>query len=380
MDGSSPGRQVGPPGAGCTSAAWSPDGKWMYLSSSAGGAFHTWRQRFPDSQPEQITSGPTEEEGIAMASDGHSFVTAVGLRQSSVWLHDSSGERQVSLEGYSYDPKFTPDGKRLCYRILKGAMPMSDPSEMRIVDLDSGRNEAFLAGFAVVGFPRWAYDISPDGQQVVVEALDREGKHRLWVAPLDRRSPPRQIPNVQGDEPEFGPGGEIFFRAIEGSSAFAYRVRPDGTGLRKVVEQQVAMLDGFSPDRQWVAVKLPGTEGSSYEALPLRGGSPLPIFGKGKLPAGGDFYMWWSPDGRLFFISVPTTASLTSGRTYAIPLSSGRAFPQIPAGGFRSEAEITKLPGTRVIDTYDVALGPMPGVYAFTRVTVQRNLYRIPLR
>ena len=80
-DGSSRGRQVGPPGAGCTCAAWSPDGKWMYLNSSAGGAFHLWRQRFPDGKPEQITSGPTEEEGIAMAPDGRSLITAVGLKR-----------------------------------------------------------------------------------------------------------------------------------------------------------------------------------------------------------------------------------------------------------------------------------------------------------
>jgi len=45
LDGGSPGRQVGPPGARCTFAAWSPDEKWIYLSSSAGGAFHIWRQR-----------------------------------------------------------------------------------------------------------------------------------------------------------------------------------------------------------------------------------------------------------------------------------------------------------------------------------------------
>ena len=157
-DGSSAGRQVGPPSAGCTSGAWSPDGKWMYLNSSAGGAFHIWRQRFFDGQPEQITSGPTEEEGIAMAPDGRSFITAVGLRQSSVWIHDSTGERQVSLEGYSYDPKFTPDGKKLCYRILKGVLPVSDPTELRVVELDSGRNDALLPGFAVAGHWGGAYD------------------------------------------------------------------------------------------------------------------------------------------------------------------------------------------------------------------------------
>jgi serine/threonine protein kinase len=44
MDGSSTGHRVGPPDAECTFAAWSPDGKWIYLSSKAGGTFHTWRQ------------------------------------------------------------------------------------------------------------------------------------------------------------------------------------------------------------------------------------------------------------------------------------------------------------------------------------------------
>ena len=94
LDGSSAGQQVGPPTGQCTFAAWSPDGEWMYFSSDSGGAFHIWRQRFPDGQPEQITSGPTEEEGLAMAPDGRSFITAVGLTQSSVWLHDGGGDRQ----------------------------------------------------------------------------------------------------------------------------------------------------------------------------------------------------------------------------------------------------------------------------------------------
>ena len=70
---------------GCTFGAWSPDGKWIYLTSNAVGGNHIWRQRFPDGRPEQITSGPTEEEGIAMAPDGRSFVTAVALQNTSLW-------------------------------------------------------------------------------------------------------------------------------------------------------------------------------------------------------------------------------------------------------------------------------------------------------
>src|SRR5262249_52158328 len=163
-----------------------------------------------------------QEEGIAMAPDGRSFISAVGLRQGSIWIHDSTGERQVSLEGYSYDPKFTPDGKKLCYRMLNGALPLSGASELRVVELDSGRNEALLPGFSVAGPPGMAYDISPDSQRVVVAALDHEGKQRLWLARLDRRSPPRQIPNVEGRLPVFGPGDEIFFRILEGGSPYLY--------------------------------------------------------------------------------------------------------------------------------------------------------------
>src|SRR5713226_8073346 len=62
FDGSSPGRRVGPPGGACTDGGWSPDGKWIYVSSNTGGKFHIWRQRVSGGEPEQITSGATQEE------------------------------------------------------------------------------------------------------------------------------------------------------------------------------------------------------------------------------------------------------------------------------------------------------------------------------
>ncbi len=375
MDGSSPGRAVGPAHAGCTAGAWSPDGKTMYLNSSSGGVFHVWRQPFPDGEAEQITSGPTEEEGIAVAPDGRSFITAVGRKQGSVWLREPGRERQISLEGYSFDPAFTPDGKRLCYRILKGALPVSDPSELRVVDLDTGQNEAVLPGFAVTGMPGAGYSISPDGRQVVVTALDHEGKHRLWLASLDRRTPPRQLPGVEGQQPVFGPGGEIFFRGFERDSAFVYGIRSDGTGLRKVIQQPVAGVVSVSPGGRWLVVKLPGPEGSSTAAIPLRGGAPVPMF----THVGAEIRVRWSADDKWIHISLPTSAMLTSGRTLSVPLLPGSELPPMPVNGFVSGAEIAKLPGARVFDTYDFAPGPTIETYAIARETVQRNLYRIPI-
>jgi hypothetical protein len=65
-DGRSSSTLIGPTPSQCTTAAWSPDGKWMYFSANTGNGYHIWRQRFPNGVPEQITFGASEEQGIAM--------------------------------------------------------------------------------------------------------------------------------------------------------------------------------------------------------------------------------------------------------------------------------------------------------------------------
>jgi Tol biopolymer transport system component len=361
MDGSSHGRQVGPSSGGCTFAAWSPDGRWMYFTANPDGADHIWRQRFPDGQMEQLTSGPTEEQGIAMAPDGGSFVTAVALQNTSLWIHDASGDRQVSLEGNGANPKFTPDGKKLCYLIVREAPNnwtfYRDPGELRVADLESGRSEPVARGFQVLDF-----DISADGRQVVMWTADRG----IWLAPLDHSSAPRRVPNVEGAHPRFGPGGEIFFRKLGGRSTFVYRVNPDGSGLRKVIEQEVFGLIDVSRDGRWIEgwAPLPGNGPPAFQAFALDGGPPV--------TSGAFSPLRWSLDGRSLF---------TAGAwTYSVPLRPGESLPPIPAGGFHSEEEIARLPGARKINASNIVPGPSAEVYAFYRVTIQRNLYRIPIQ
>jgi Tol biopolymer transport system component len=337
----------------------------MYFSSNRGGGHHIWRQRFPDGSPEQVTSGPTEEEGIAMAADGRSFVTAVTLSDVSIWVHDASGDRAISLEGNSADPIFTPDGSKLCYRAVKQTpnemrFMGGEPGEVRVADLKSGRSESLAPGFEATD-----YDISADGRQVVMEAADPAGTARFWVVSFDRQSPPRQIPNVHGRTPRFGPSGEIYFRA----SGFIYSVRPDGTGLRKAVEQVAVLLGDVSRDGRWITAWSPAPGNQIMgQGLSLGGGPPVPI---------GSVWLHWSPDGGSLSISGGT---ISAGRSYIVPLAPGQALPKIPAAGFRSEQEVASVPRARKIDEVGVAPGPSPGVYAFYRgTTPQRNLYRIPI-
>ena len=371
MDGKSQGKQVGPPDGACTFAAWSPDGEWMYFSSDAGGGFHIWRQRFPDRAPEQITSGPTEQEGIAMAADGRSLVTAVGTRQSSVWVHDNRGDRQVSLEGQAFQPSFTPDGKKLLYRIYSGNI-----TELWVADLASNHTEPLLPGFAVgsptsEGSAVWSagYDISADGRQVVFFSPDREGKPRLWLTPLDRGSPPRQIPGVEAGQPLFGPDGEIFFRKIEGSTGFLYSVRQDGTQMHRVDQSHLIDVMGMSPDRKWLLLGL-SPEGEVI--MPVTGGAPVSTH------LHPPNWLRWTGDGKHVMVSAEGERS---NRSYILPLSPGEVLPAslAQAKNTLQEGDLAKLPGVRVIPAGNIVPGPTADIYAFTREAVQRNLYRIPL-
>jgi hypothetical protein len=343
----------------------------MYLTSNAGGAFHLWRQRFPDGSPEQLTSGPTEEEGIAVAPDGRSLVTAVGTTQSSVWVHGDAGDRQVSLEGQASNPRFTPDGKRLCYRIRTGTA-----SELWVADLETNHAEPLLPGFPIAyGVNTGArshpgFDISPDGQRVAFFSHGRDGSDGLWVASLDRRSSPRQVLAVQGENAVFGSGGEIFFRKLEGSSAFLYSVREDGTGLHKAAAEPILGVFGSDPSRKWLLL---GESAVGEVLFPVDGGVPVP------LRMGPPEWIGWSGDGKSLFICRGHRATL---KGYVVPLPPGRILPPglVTADGVIPEPELSKLSGARPIPAVELVPGASAGLYAYTRETVQRNLYRIPLR
>jgi Tol biopolymer transport system component len=373
-DGSSSGRKVGPLGGGCTFAAWSPNGKSMYFTSNAVSANHIWRQRFPDGKPEQITAGPTEEEGIAMAPDGRSFVTAVSLQGASLWLHQASGDRQISLEGNAAAPAFTADGSKLLYRVVR-EQPNEfafyrDLGEVMVADLKTSRSEPLAPGFPVLNF-----DISPDGGQVVMEAPDNAGRARLWLARLDHSAPLRQIPKVEGGQPHFGPAGEVLFRhdeqvsTADGSLGFIYRVLPDGTGLRKAFEQPVHLFNysrPISPDGRSVFGNgpLPGNGPAAGQVFSLDGKPPISLGANGQAS-------WGAGGALLSYYAAP--------EAFYFPLAARQILPNIPAGGFRSSEEIARVPGGRRIEGRLITLGPTPDVYAFYRGNTQRNLYRIPV-
>jgi len=143
-------------------------------------------------------------------------------------------------------------------------------------------------------------------------------------------------------------------------------------------DQPVAGLVGVSPDGNWLVAKVPGTAGSTTVALPVHQNSPVRVIANAALSF-ADLDVEWSRDAKSIYLRVPVNAeSWAAGRTYALPLVKGSMWPKMPINGFQSEVDITKIPGSTLLSEFDCP-GPTPEMYAFVQMTVQRNLFRVPL-
>ena len=377
MGGSSTGRLVGPDGQ-CTSAAWSRDGTWMYFSSNSGGRFHLWRQRFPDGVPEPVTQGPGEEEGIAVDPDGVSLLTSLGNRQSSIWIHDARGEREISREGYAFVPRipnsgnsqpFAADSRSLFYLVRQGAVHFEGTGErtgeLWATDVATGQSRAVLPGVSVVG-----YEVSRDGKEIVFAALDERGVSHIWLARFDHTAPPRQLAAFAADSPHFGAGGDIYCRGAESGDSFIYRLR-GGLAPVQVVTLPVLFFLGASPDGAWLLARLAASDNSRQVnlAFPASGGSAVRLCDTCEID--------WTPNGQSLIVRL-SGSDVHSDRTYVAALRSGEMLPRLPAAGIRSQADLASLRITQEVDGLVYPGGAVP-LYAVVRSRTERNIYRIPL-
>ncbi len=366
MDGNSAGVQVGPPGA-CTAAAWSPDGRWIYLNVEVDGSEHLWRQqwgeRAPKGNPEQITFGPTEEEGLAVAPDGKSLIASVGVRQSSVWTHDAAGNHAVSLEGSAEAPRLSPDGKRLYYLLQKSSS--SNASELWRRDLASGKSDPVFTGQRIVD-----YDVSRDESRVAFTVRIGD-ESQIFLAATDRSSPPRLVAR-RGDMVSFG-ASQLIFRQLGEKANYLAQVQEDGSGLTRILETKIVEIGPVSPDREWVTVS------GSIESVPGNFAVALRDHAQRKICAGACFVQW-SPDGKYLYVSFNSRFSTpgTTNHTYVIPIPHGFGRLDLPASGIDRAGEV-ELAGIQLIPHDDMSPGPNPQTYAFTSAAFQGNLFRIPL-
>ncbi len=356
-----PRREVGPPGRPCLAGAWSPDGKWIYLNAESD-SFHIWRERASGGQLAQMTFGPTSQDGIAVAPDGNSLITAVGSTDSTVWIHDKDGDRQISSEGSGGAASFSSDGKSLYFLMANG---QTRGDELWVKNLTSGKIDRVLPGYAMD-----AYSVSRDGTEVAF-VMQENGRPNLWIAPTNRRlSPVRLSSTTAEDSPLFLPDGDLVFRGSEGNSNYLYRMKSDGSNRHKIFSGPILDLNSASPDGRWLVVSAPvhGQEQTARNiAIAVDGGQVVNV-------CPGYCLFSWDVWGTTAYIRYENRFQ----GTYALPVSRESGLPRLPPDGITRAEDVTGMKGAvRIPTLVDSGLGP--SVYAYTRQNTRRNLYRIPL-
>ena len=87
----------------------------------------------------------------------------------------------------------------------------------------------------------------------------------------------------------------------------------------------------------------------------------------------------WAPDGKFFYVGAVASSRNGPGKTIAIPAPPGRTLPDLPEAGIRGLEDAKAFPGAVVLEGWDISPGLDPSVFAYVKMTVHRNLYRIPL-
>ena len=299
-----------------------------------------------------------------------SLITSAGTGASTIWIHDKNGDRPLSEESYSFNPQFSRDGKRVFY--LASQRPravMIMTGELWSVSLDSAERRRLPGAGDIVRFA-----VEPDRNQVLFLAVGPDQRNALWLAPLDGREAPRRLAD---DVSTFRVSQqEIIFAAREGTLTYVYLMGFDGTNRRKALPEPVVGpgLHAVSPDRKWLIVE---------DRIAIEGAqNPLVLYPLGgdtssRIPVCAGCLVSWVFGGRYLQVRFGNSPERP---TYLAPVPPGEILPALfRTGRLVSEAEVAKLPGVRVFPQDAPAFGADLDTYVYTKSTVHRNLFRIPL-
>jgi eukaryotic-like serine/threonine-protein kinase len=200
---------------------WSPDGKYLYFSSSRGGSPNIWRVAID------------EKSGATM---GHpEAVTTIGAATSALHL------------------SFSRDGRRLAYiaqeNIRNLRKVVFDPSAGKI----AGEPVAITRGSLQLWFP----DASPDGEWLT--ACSRGQQRHLFIIRTDGTD----LRDLTDDSynhdgwPRWSPDGRrIAFTSRRSGNYELWAINRDGSGLQQLTQANGAHYSPWSPDGSMIAYSI----------------------------------------------------------------------------------------------------------------------------
>ena len=266
------------PGTEDDNPDWSPDGTRIAFERCSQTNCEVWTARAggthatrigpnclakPDATCEDRSTPTWSPSGKQIAFGMGSKAVKNGVLQSAeiyVANANGTGMRQVTHmtanAPYSMDvnkPAWSPDGKRLVFEVQN--LATADPPNRRaifIVNVD-GTGLRQLTDWSLNGgdHPDW----SPDGKRILFRAVSTVERHRgnLYTIAPDgstltqlTRYPPKTV--LLGS---FSPDGKwiVFSRFTDTAYPAIYVMRSDGTGLRRVTQDNITYSPDWGPQR-----------------------------------------------------------------------------------------------------------------------------------
>lgn len=293
---------------------WSPDGKYLYFSSSRGGSMNIWRVPVDEKsgatagEPEAVTTigAASSALQLSLSRDGRrlAYIAQEDIRNLRKVAFDPSagkpgGEPQWitrgSLQLWFPDP--SPDGEWLtaCSRGQQRHIYLirTDGTELRDLTDDNFRHD---------GWPRW----SPDGKRIAFTSR-RTGDYEVWVINRDG-SGMRQVTDSEGGHySPWSPDGSTIAYSTHVSKNDCVIVRPDKSWDGQQLTYLPALSDATLSFEGW-AWSSDGKKLAGIKHLPngLHSGIGVydPAFGNYDwFTDFGDWPVWLNDNRRLLFVS-----------------------------------------------------------------------------
>ena len=132
-----------------------------------------------------------------MSSHGKSLLTSVGVTDNTIWIHNGSGDRQLSSEGDAFGTMFSWDGRKLYYLMQSG----ENGADLRPRELETGKTErAVSAPQSCPGLPLDVTASRMMASRSLSRWRDAAATSHLWLSPTDHRSSPSQVMSTSSQD------------------------------------------------------------------------------------------------------------------------------------------------------------------------------------
>ncbi len=257
-------------GVSATDPVWSPDDRWVYYTSAAGGIPALWKVPFKGGRPERVRSGSNAEREPSISRSGAVLAFSTGSVDRNIVLQTITGgtsEQEFGAVGHESMPRVTPGAEAIVFVSGRTA----SENELRVKHLLEGRLTDDILDTALTKHGEGEVvhpAVSADGRSVAYYRVVN-GQRDVWTIPL---------------------GG--------------------GPSVRITTHKANDIQPAWSPDGKWLAFA--SERGGMRDIWTVQIADGRPVSGSEKQITRGDWHAEapeWSPDGsEIAYVREPGSA------------------------------------------------------------------------